>query len=473
MNIQRTLLSASIALLLSTSVQASEVDTLRAEFKQELERLQQNYEARLAEMETRLQEAESRAVPATAPARQSASAGTAPAAAPSRGGFNPEVSLILQGRYVDKKAVDDRHITGFVPAGGDGHGDEGGHGHGESSRGFSVDETELVLSANIDAYFRGYAVLALLDEEVELEEAWFQTLGLGHGLTLKGGRLYSNIGYLNEQHPHAWDFADTALMYQALFGGSYSNDGLQLKWIAPVSDLLVEVSGEVGRGDEFPGTDRDKNGANVGILGLHLGGDVGASHSWRAGVAYLNTRAEHRAFEGHDAADEELEAEFSGKSKTWLADMVWKWAPDGNPKYRNLKLQAEYFLRKENGDLECDDDTGASACAGGLEGDFRSRQSGWYAQAVHQFMPRWRVGYRYDRLERGDMDFLGADIGATIASLEDYTPQRHSLMLDYNPSEFSRLRLQFARDKSMDEVTDNQITLQYIHSLGAHGAHKF
>lgn len=26
-----------------------------------------------------------------------------------------------------------------------------------------------------------------------------------------------------------------------------------------------------------------------------------------------------------------------------------------------------------------------------------------YAQAVLQFVPRWRVGYRYDRLEHGDV----------------------------------------------------------------------
>lgn len=471
MKFQHTLLSAGVALLLSTPAQASEIETLRAEFKQELERLQRDYESRLAELETRLRQAEARVAPIAAPAQPAAATVPASPAAASGDGFNPDVSLILQGRYVDRKDIDDRHVTGFMPAGGHAHGDD--HAHGGSSRGFSLDHTELVLSANIDAYFRGYANLALIDDTVELEEAWFQTLGLGHGLTLKGGRFFSNIGYLNERHPHAWDFADTALMYQVLFGESYANDGLQLKWIAPVSELLVEFSGEIGRGASFPGTDRDSNGANAGILGLHLGGDHGIAHSWRAGVAYLGTRAEHRDFEGHDAADEALEAAFSGKSKTWLADMVWKWAPDGNPNHRNLTMQAEYFLRKENGALECADESGASACAGGLEGDFRSRQSGWYAQAVYQFLPRWRAGYRYDRLNRGDMDFLGADIGLTIASLEDYTPQRHSVMLDFNPSEFSRLRLQFARDESMHEVTDNQVTLQYIHSLGAHGAHRF
>jgi hypothetical protein len=46
-------------------------------------------------------------------------------------------------------------------------------------------------------------------------------------------------------------------------------------------------------------------------------------------------------------------------------------------------------------------------------------------------------------------------------------------MVDWSPTEFSRLRLQLASDKSRINATDNQIFLQYIHSLGPHGAHKF
>jgi hypothetical protein len=46
-------------------------------------------------------------------------------------------------------------------------------------------------------------------------------------------------------------------------------------------------------------------------------------------------------------------------------------------------------------------------------------------------------------------------------------------MADYSFSEFSRFRLQLARDRSMEGIRDNQVTLQYIHSIGAHGAHRF
>jgi hypothetical protein len=45
-------------------------------------------------------------------------------------------------------------------------------------------------------------------------------------------------------------------------------------------------------------------------------------------------------------------------------------------------------------------------------------------------------------------------------------------MFDYSNSEFSRIRLQFNRDES-GLKNDNQFTLQYIMSMGAHGAHAF
>ena len=61
-----------------------------------------------------------------------------------------------------------------------------------------------------------------------------------------------------------------------------------------------------------------------------------------------------------------------------------------------------------------------------------------------------------------------------MSGLNDgHDPYRWSLMADYSPSEFSRLRLQYNNDHSRPGAADNQWTLQYIMSLGAHGAHEF
>ena len=46
-------------------------------------------------------------------------------------------------------------------------------------------------------------------------------------------------------------------------------------------------------------------------------------------------------------------------------------------------------------------------------------------------------------------------------------------MLDWSPSEFSRVRLQYSQAKTVAGITDNEWFVQYILSLGAHGAHKY
>jgi hypothetical protein len=461
----RWVLAAASALVsLPAMAGDSDLQALRAEIGQ----MKAAYEQRIAALEARLQSAEQQQKSAR-PAAAEAEPAARPAARAS--GFNPEVSLILQGQYKNMKDVAERGITGFVPAGGHDH-DHGGIA-GISKRGFSVDHTELVLAANIDPYWRGQAILAALDGEVEVEEAWVQSLAIGHGFGVKGGRWRSGIGYLNEQHPHAWDFADAPLMYQALFGehGSYTQDGLQFKWLAP-TPLFFEIGAEIGRGANFPGSDRNKNGAGAGAVFAHVGGDVGLANSWRAGVSYLRTRAKEREAHFEDVGGLEAVGAFAGRSSTWIADFVWKWAPDGNPKYRNFKFQTEYFQRRERGNLTCDDadSTVATACTGGVESDYRTRQSGWYAQGVYQFTPNWRAGLRYEQLDSGSRNF-----GANAANLvvDSYRPKKTTAMADYSWSEFSRLRLQYARDQSMQGLTDHQWTLQYIMSLGAHGAHKF
>jgi hypothetical protein len=443
------LFAAAMAAALPAHADA-DLDALRAELRD----MKASYEARIQALEMRLQAAETKTADATPQAGSAAPQGE-PAQTASNS-FNPEVSLILQGGYAHLKDLPARRITGFLP-----------DGTAESAtRGFSVDDSELVLSANIDPYFRGYFNAVLNDDTVGVEEAWFQTLALGEGLTLKGGRFRSGLGYQNEQHPHAWDFATNNLMYDALFGEGYGNDGLQLKWVAP-TELYTELGAEIGRGANFPGTDRNENGVGSYALYGHIGGDVGDSHSWRGGVSYLSTSATERSGTLTDFNDADVNTAFSGDSTTWLADVVWKWAPLGNATVNNFKFAAELFRREENGSLNCD---GGSLCGAGSLGTYRATQTGGYAQGVYQFMPRWRTGYRYDRLDPGSRDY-----GINNANLPrpDYRPSRHSLMVDYSPSEFSRLRLQVTKDRASEDQDENQWFVQYIYSLGAHGAHTF
>jgi hypothetical protein len=435
---------------------APEIQNLR----REIDAMRADYESRLQALEQRLKAAEAAArqpAVAAAPAAPALpSVATAPPAATGRGLL--DVSMILSGQYArTQRDPDSYRIRGFqLPPGAE---------IGAGTRGFSLAESEITFSANVDPYFRGVGTFSVSPEnEIEVEEGFVQTTALGHGLGIKAGRFLSGVGYLNSQHAHVWDFADAPLAYQAMLGGQFRNDGLQLAWVAP-TDRFLELGLEVGRGDSFPGSDDSRNGAGAWALTAHVGDDIGTSQSWRAGVSLLHARAAGQELVATDAAGDDTTNAFTGHTRVWIADAVWKWAPDGNPTRRNLKVQGEYLRSTRQGDLVVDPAGLAS------RGSFRVVQSGWYAQAVYQFMPRWRFGLRTERLDPGTPD-LGANAG--LFGLDGGHARKHTAMLDYNPSEFSRIRLQVAQDRSRPGGTsDLQWWLQYQMSLGAHGAHSF
>ncbi|MBT9611698.1 MAG: carbohydrate porin [Burkholderiales bacterium] len=424
-----------------------DLDNIRTEIRN----MRDAYESRITALEKRLAETESKAQ--SVETRATEAQILSPPTVASASGFNPAMSLILSGTYANlQRDPDTYQITGFIPSGGE---------VGPPKRSFSLAESELVMSANIDPYWRGDFTLALdPDNAVAVEEAAIQSLALPKGLTLKAGRFFSGIGYTNEQHAHAWDFVDAPLAQKAFLGKQYSHDGVQLKWLAP-TETFLELGVEVGRGHRFPGSERNQNGLGSYAAFAHAGGDVGASHSWRGGLSFLHNRPQAREFK-----EGEITNSFSGRSGLWLADFVWKWAPEGNARQTNFKFQTEYYRRSERGELTYN----TSAPVTDI---YRSQQSGGYAQAVYQFQPRWRVGARYDRLEHGSLNLGSAINPANLPVLAAHNPARSTLMLDYSSSEFSRWRLQIARDVSRLGQTDNQLMLQYVMSLGAHGAHKF
>ncbi|MDD5297114.1 MAG: carbohydrate porin [Rhodocyclaceae bacterium] len=459
MKIRSTFLLA--ATLLATPLAASAADDadLRA-LRDEVARLRESYEIRIAALEKRLIQAEARAHSAETGATSAETPAATPTAAPAgANAFNPNVSLILSGTYGNLSRDPAAYgITGF-------HLPNAVLGDIAPRRGFSLGESELGLSANVDQLFYGAMNFSIHpDNTVSTEEAFIQTTALPQGLTLKAGRYFSGIGYANEQHAHTWDFVDQPLAYQAFLGGQFNNDGVQLRWLAP-TDSFLEVGAELGRGANYPGTERNRNGAGAGAIFAHLGGDAGISHSWRAGLSLLATAPRDRQWDDVNTAGAAVSNSFSGSSRVWIADGVWKWAPNGNGQVTNFKLQGEYLRRVEDGSLSYNLNGVLPAT-----GSYAATQSGWYVQGIYQFAPYWRLGLRTERLDSGTVDYGSNNF---VLARPDYAPSRNSLMLDFNPSEFSRLRLQYAQDKSLRGVTDNEIFLQYQMSLGAHGAHRF
>lgn len=445
---QRLALGFALILMSAETLNAQELAGEVAELRQLLQELRDDYESRIADLETRLaraersaQSADRNADEALEIAEQTAIDLTAGASSPNT--FNPAIGVVLVAKYAD---IDPgwQDIPGFIPGGELGPG----------SSGLSLGESELNMNANIDTRFFGNLTLALEDEggasEVVLEEAWIQTTGLSNGLTVRGGRYFSGIGYLNTFHRHADDFGDRPLPYQAFLGGQYIADGAQLRWIAP-SKLLLEIGAELNWGSNFPSTRGSGSSSDAWSVFSKLGGDIGASHSWQVGLSYLSADVADRGGEDVGAPPAEV---FTGASDLLGFDFVWKWAPAGNSTVRNFKIQGEYFSRDESG-------TFAAL-------PYDGNQDGWYLQGIWQFRQGWRVGYRQDEVDADN----GPLFAGTILEDPGRNSSRHSLMLDWSPSEFSRLRLQFIDDRVLP-VSDSQVLLQYVMSLGAHRAHQF
>ena len=438
---------------------ADDVASLRAE----LQALKNEYSTRVDALEARITQLESAPVGALAEAAPARSR-CLPAPGGAGTAFNPAISLILGGSYTDtSQDPQSWRIGGFMPSGGE---------VGPGERSFNLGESELTLSANVDPYFSAQMTAAITGGG--------RNRGRGSLLPharaprwLHGERRPLLLRLrLSERSARACvGLHRSAAAYQAFFGGQFKQNGLQVKWLAP-TDLFIELGAETGNGDGFPATRRNRNGFNGATLFAHVGGDVGDATSWRAGAAYLDQHAEDRSFETVDEFGLPLTDSFTGKSHTWVVDAVLKWTPVGDPNRRQLKVQGEYMRRRETGELAFDTD------GSNLSDGYRSTQSGWYLQGVYQFLPRWRAGLRYDALDSGTPNIGLVDSGelplTAFPALLPADPDRISIMLDWNPSEFSRLRAQYDWDDARGEDDrDRVFRLQYIYGIGAHGAHKY
>jgi len=410
-----------------------------------LDELRRDYETRIAELEQRLAAAERAA-------QRSNSIESAPVQSGPRAGnaaFNPAIGVIFQGQaWSYQRDPESSAIPGF-PLGGE---------SAPVVEGLAIGETEIDMSANVDDKFTAWLTLPVVVEDgathVEIEEAWLETLALPGGFSARFGRFFSGVGYQNGRHAHSWDFIDQPLPYRAFLGGQYLDDGIQLRWLAP-TDLYLELGAEVLNGARYPAGGSADSGFGTRSMFARAGGDLNDSSSWLAGLSYLHAKSVERSSGAEDAP-----LLFTGDSDLIIAQLVWKWSPHGNWKQRNLVLQSEYLWRREDGAYLLPDESRAP---------YDADQNGWYVQAVYQPFPRWRFGGRFDRLSADESDpaFAGTELATTSGH-----PKRYSVMVDWSNSEFSRLRLQYTRDESLLRP-DHQWGVQYLLSIGAHGAHAF
>lgn len=429
---------ALLAALPAYAASDAEVQAILSEIRS----MKQSYEDRIKSLEAKIETLEKK--------KQAAAKTAAKASAPAQStrtvkdnSFNPSIGVILNGRassFTRKSS----EIAGF------GVGEEGERGR----EGLAIDESELNFSANVDDKFYGSLTAAIVREDgsdkVELEEAYVQTLpgiGLPDGSRIKAGRAFWTLGYLNEHHAHSDDFADRPLPYRVYLNKAFNDDGVEASYVLP-TDFYSEIGGGVFRGDDFP-AGGSASGLGAWSAFARIGGEIGDNHNWRAGVYTLQSDVNSRS------SNEDM-VTFIGHSDIYAADVRYTFAPTGNPRAQELTAQAEFFYRDEDGtynSVPFDDST-----------------FGWYGQLVYKFAPAWRVGARYSQLYPADVP---AGLAGGELDANGHDPYTISVMGDWTNSEFGRIRLQYNHEKLDRGSGDNQFLVQYVMSIGAHGAHPY
>ncbi len=335
---------------------------------------------------------------------------------------------------------------------------------GQRDKGLALGHSDLSAYGPLGTHAEGQLTAAIHSHErkveFELEEAWLQTRTLPAGLQLRAGRFASQIGYLNEQHPHADDFVERPLLYRAFLGGHWNDDGVRLNWTAP-TDLYLRLGAEVFRGKRLVEEAASSRRAGAVVLSARTGGDIGASQSWQAGLSFLRNRRE-AAGEDHHGHDEEAHEEEAGHDhahahgaalssrRMWLGELAWKWAPQGNNSQQQVRVSYERAVV-----------SGINRYASGSD-----RHTADYFGVVWRFAPGFEAGARVDRLRarmpHGD-------------HFHDAGLREYGLMFAYKPTHQQSFRVQATRQKDRGgfETAGHAVQLQYILHFGAHAAHSF
>lgn len=393
--------------------------------------------------------------------------------------YIPDISAILDLSLVNHSLEDDELAHLEVP--GVAHGIMGEHDHnGENhatynaKNGFNLNYLELVLSSSVDPFLSMDAVLHFSEHGAEIEEAYFTTTALGHGLRARGGKLLSNFGYLNAQHHHYWDFADMPLVYESFLGSHGINElGAQIQWTAPLPFYLMagfevlQGTNEGMFGNETIGDAENPIAKGKSAPSLVVG-YVKSSHDFgnttvAGGISYAQGSARI------DHSGEENPHAFSGDSKLYGADLVVLHQIDS---YSSLKWQSEFLARELDGtqyNLDANDPLDPTLATAV---DMNKKQSGLYTQLIYAPNQSWKCGVRYDTILQNDVTANGAG-RPQPNGLNKYTA-----MVEYHTSEFARFRLQYSQNNALFNEAGGRekvdtLLLQANISIGAHSAHSF
>ena len=294
-------------------------------------------------------------------------------------------------------------------------------------------ESEVGLQAIIDPYARGDFFISFGEEGVNLEEGYITFTALPAGFVAKVGKMRSAFGKVNTLHNHVLPWVDRPLVTTNLVGGEDGIDdtGVSLQRIIPApKGLFLEATGQVFRGDSGDVFQQQQR-SDVSTV-EHLRGykDLTESTNLDIGLSYAR---------GHNNGSLALPADFI--TQLYGVDATLRWKPLRRSIYHSFIGRSEFIWSQRQ------------------QFPREQRSFGYYVSGDYQWGRRWFTGGRFDWSDRSRFDNL--------------TDKGFAATLTYWPSEFSQVRGEYRFTHYAENRDSNELLMQLIFSLGAHGAHPF
>ncbi|MBF0105698.1 MAG: hypothetical protein HQM16_10270 [Deltaproteobacteria bacterium] len=288
--------------------------------------------------------------------------------------------------------------------------------------GFNLQAAELGIQSVVDPYIRADVFIHMLEDGLEVEEAFITTLTLPLNLQIRAGKFRARLGRENTQHLDQKHFADYSRLRRYFLGNEGLTDlGAELSVLLPVS-WFSELSFDFmqGRNDVSFDSPRKQDFLYVGHWANSF--NLTTNLTMQVGVS--------GAF-GNNVTVRKLTQIYAG-------DLYLRWRPHER---RGFKWETEYYYRSLEGAV-------ATAKEGGVT-----------TSMVYQFARRFEAGARFD----------------AIGFPEDaFSQYQVSPILTFVATEFFRLRGQYnflhtdGAGKKQHEAF-----LQLMFNMGPHGAHSF
>ena len=296
-------------------------------------------------------------------------------------------------------------------------------------------ESEISLQAIIDPYARGDFFISFGEEGVNLEEGYITFTTLPAGFVAKVGKMRSVFGKVNLMHNHVLPWIDRPLVTTNLAGGEDGIDdaGVSVERILPaLKGIFLEATGQLFRGDSADVFTASQRSDVSAVAHLRSYKDITESTNLDLGVSYAR---------GHNDAGVNLLPNPDFVTQLYGIDATLRWKPLRRSIYHSFIARSELIWSQRQ------------------ELPREQRAFGFYTSGDYQLGRRWFTGGRFDWSDRSRFDNL-TDKGAAAT-------------LTYWPSEFSQIRGEYRFTKYAENRDSNELLMQLIFSLGAHGAHPF